>query len=81
MIMCDACFNDDKIKTLTTFTVDYKGCIIIVKNVPCYECQICGEITFSDEVSEKLETLVTTAKNALDSVFQEIALIDYAKAA
>ena len=24
----------DKIKTFTTFTVEYKGCIIVVKNVP-----------------------------------------------
>ncbi len=32
--MCNACFKDDKIKTFTTFTVEYKGCIIVVKNVP-----------------------------------------------
>ena len=75
--MCNACFKDDKIKTHTTFTVEYKDCIIVVKNVPCLECQICGEITFSDEVSERLEELVNAAK----SVLQEISVIDYSKAA
>ena len=63
MTMCNACFRDDKIKTFTTFTVEYKDCIIVVKNVPCYECQICGEIFFSDKVSERLEKIVKSAKN------------------
>ena len=75
--MCNACFRDDKIKTFTTFTVEYKDCIIVVKNVPCLECQVCGETTFSDEVSERLEKLVNAAK----SVLQEISVIDYSKAA
>lgn len=75
--MCNACFKNDKIKTFTTFTVEYKGCIIVIKNVPCYECQVCGETTFSDEVSERLEKLVNAAK----TVLQEISVIDYSKAA
>lgn len=37
------------------------------------ECPICGETTFSDEVSSKLETLVNSAKKIL----QEISIIDY----
>ena len=61
MIMCNACFRDDKIKTSTTFTVEYKGCIIVVRNVPCLECPICGETTFADEVSERLEKIVNSA--------------------
>ena len=75
--MCNACFRDNKIKTLTTFTVEYKGCIIVVKNVPCLECPICGEITFTDDVSAKLEMLVESAKK----IMQEISDIDYQKAA
>ncbi len=75
--MCNACFNEDRLKTTTTFTVDYKGGIIVVRNVPCLECQVCGEITFADEVSAKLEEIVNAAK----SVLQEISVIDYAKVA
>ncbi len=75
--MCNACFRDDKIKTSTTFTVEYKGCIIVVRNVPCLECPICGETTFADEVSERLEKIVNSAK----AVLQDISVIDYLKVA
>lgn len=75
--MCNACFSDDKVKTKTTFTVEYQECIIVVRNVPCLECPICGEVIFTDEVSERLEKLVNAAK----SVLQEISVIDYSKVA
>ena len=75
--MCNACFKDDKIKTTTTFTVEYNDCIIVVKHVPCLECQVCGEVMITDEVSEKLERLVNAAK----AVLQEISVIDYEKVA
>ena len=75
--MCNACFNDNKIETKTTFTVEYKDCIILIKNVPCLECEICGEVFFSDEVSARLEELVESAKKLM----QEISVIDYCKVA
>lgn len=75
--MCNACFGDDKIKTTTTFTVEYKGCIIVIRNVPCLECQKCGEITFTDEVAEQLEKIVAAAK----TVLQDVSVIDYSKVA
>lgn len=75
--MCDACLSDNKIKTTTTFTVECNGCLIIIKNVPCLECECCGEIIFTDEVSEKLENLISKAK----LVMQDVSVIDYTKAA
>ncbi|MBQ7497517.1 MAG: YgiT-type zinc finger protein [Selenomonas sp.] len=32
--MCNACFDDNKIHTKTTFTVEYDNCVIVVRNVP-----------------------------------------------
>ena len=75
--MCNACFGEDKIKTTTTFTVEYKGCIIVIRNVPCLECQKCGEITFTDEVADQLEKIVAAAK----TVLQDVSVIDYSKVA
>lgn len=75
--MCNQCFSAEKLKIKTTFTVECGNCIIIVRNVPCMECRVCGEVIFSDEVSAKLEEIVTAAK----AVMQEIAIIDYDKAA
>lgn len=75
--MCSACFLDNKICTKTTFTVEYDNCIIVVRNVPCLECQICGEVTFSDEVAARLEQIVNSAK----TVLQDISVIVYSKVA
>lgn len=74
---CNSCFSKEKIKTTTTFTVDYKGCIIVIKNVSCYECQVCGEIIFSDETSAHIEYLVSETQKIL----QDVTVIDYNKVA
>ena len=63
--MCNACFEDKKNKTFTTFSVEHNGCIIVIRNVPCLKCQFCGEITFADEVSAQLERIVNSAKTVL----------------
>ncbi len=73
--MCNACFEDKKIKTFTTFTVEYEGCIVVICNVPCLECQICGENTFADEISAQLERIVDSVK----TVLPDISVIDYSK--
>ena len=74
--MCNACF-DKKRKSKTTFTVEYNNCIILIKNVPCLECEICGEVFFDDNVSQRIEELVENAKKLM----QEISVIDYGKVA
>lgn len=57
--------------------VNYKNCIIVIKNVPCEECEQCGEKFYTDEVAERLEKLVSASKQLM----QEISVIDYQKAA
>ena len=61
--MCGACFNGNKIHTTTTFTVEHDKRVIVVRNVPCLECRVCGDVTFSDDVSARLEQIVNAAKN------------------
>lgn len=75
--MCMFCKCDTVKPSTTTHVVNYKGCIIIVKNVPCEECEQCGEKYYTDEVAEKLEGIVNTAKNLM----QELSVLDYEKAA
>ena len=65
------------ISSLTTHVVNYKNCIIIIKNVPCEECEQCGEKYYSNEVAKQLEILINIAKQLM----QEIAIIDYSKVA
>ena len=71
--MCMFCKNTSTIQSTTTHVVNYKDCIIVIKNVPCIECDQCGEKYYTDEVAEKLEIIVNMAKKLM----QEIAVIDY----
>ena len=75
--MCMFCKNTTTIASTTTHVVNYGNCIIVIRNVPCLECDQCGEKYYTDEVAEKLEILVNGAKNLM----QEIAVIDYRQAA
>ena len=71
------CKCETMIHTFTTHVVDYKGCVIVIKNVPCEECEQCGEKFYTNEVALRLEKLVNAAKQLM----QEISVIDYSKAA
>ena len=73
--MCMFCKCDSIKASVTTHVVNYDGAIIVIKNVPCEECEQCGEKYYTDEVAEKIEKLVNLAKQMM----QEIAVLDYAK--
>ncbi|MCF0216382.1 MAG: type II toxin-antitoxin system MqsA family antitoxin [Fibrobacteraceae bacterium] len=67
--MCMFCKNTTTKKSVTTFTASLDNCVIIIKNVPCEECEQCGEKYFSDEVMAKLEKFVQKAKALASEVF------------
>lgn len=71
------CKNSDTTQSTTTHVVNYKDCIIIIKNVPCIECDQCGEKYYTNEVAKHLELIINAAKKLM----QEIAVIDYTHAA
>ena len=75
--MCMFCKCDTVKPSTTTHVVNYKGNLIIVKNVPCEECEQCGEKFYTVEVAQRLEQIVNTAKKLM----QEISVMDYTKAA
>ncbi|MBF1256604.1 MAG: type II toxin-antitoxin system MqsA family antitoxin [Stomatobaculum longum] len=75
--MCMFCKNATTFPSITTHVVNYKNSIIVIKNVPCLECDQCGEKYYTDEVAEKLEVIVDMAKRLM----QEIAVIDYKQTA
>lgn len=75
--MCMFCKCATVKKSTTTHVVDYKGCVIVIKNVPCEECEQCGEKFYTDEVAERLEVMVDAAKKLM----QEISVIDFNKVA
>ncbi|MBQ6976729.1 MAG: type II toxin-antitoxin system MqsA family antitoxin [Selenomonadaceae bacterium] len=75
--MCMYCKGKDFFESTTTHVVNYKNCLIIIKNVPCVECEQCGEKFYTDEVADILDKIIIAAKN----FSQEISVIDYKTAA
>lgn len=67
--MCKGTVEEKK----TTFMVDLGNCIVIVKNVPSHVCTQCGEVSYSDDVAERLEKIVNSMKEAIT----EIAVVNY----
>ena len=75
--MCKLCKCNTVKQSTTTHVVNYKNSIIVIKNVPCEECEQCGEKYYTDKVAEQLEKMVNLAKGMM----QEIAVLDYSKVA
>ncbi len=64
-------------KGYMTDVTDLGNCLVIVRNVPCYKCTECNEVIYTADVIKKLEGIVEQASKMM----QEIAIIDYGKAA
>lgn len=66
---CFYCKCKTMIPSVTTHVVTLKDCVIIIKNVPCEECEQCGEKYFSDEVMEKLDSIIDKAQEVAGEIF------------
>ena len=44
---------------------------VIIKNVPCKKCNMCGKILFSDSVMKKIENLIDDAKEKAEKFFED----------
>jgi YgiT-type zinc finger domain-containing protein len=64
-------------KGFTTDVTDFGNCLVIIRNVPCYKCTECNEVTYTADVVKRLEAIIEQAKKLM----QEIAIVDYNKAA
>jgi YgiT-type zinc finger domain-containing protein len=58
---CPLCSGEKEPGT-TTFTVDLKFGVVVVRDVPALVCSQCGEAWIEDAVAEKLEGLVADAR-------------------
>lgn len=48
MTMCMYCRATKTHESTTTHVVDYDSCVVVVRNVPCIECDQCGERYYTD---------------------------------
>lgn len=58
---CPLCGGEKEAGT-TTFTVDLKFGVLVVRDVPALVCSQCGEAWIEDAVAAKLETVVADAR-------------------
>ena len=47
----------------TTFTVDLKETLVVIRDVPATLCSLCGNEWLSDEIATRLEIIVQDAKD------------------
>jgi len=59
---CPLC-GGNKTEGMTTFTVDLKETLVVVRDVPATLCSLCGSEWLSDEIAATLENIVQDAKN------------------
>lgn len=71
---CTRC-GCNAVKSYTSSVTDLGDVLVIVRNVPCYQCEHCDEIIYTGDVIAHLEQFVNAAK----SLHQEISVIDYRK--
>ena len=75
--MCQRCQCKEIIHTTTTYAIDLDGCVVVITNVPCDECEACGETYFSLSTSKEIEKLVSAARQ----LSQEVSVINFSKVA
>lgn len=69
---CFFCKGDMRPGT-TTHTVQLNNCIVVIKNVPCFQCEQCGETVLSADTIERIEQILHSAERAL----AEITVINF----
>ena len=75
-MLCMNCGSNVE-KGFTTDVTDLGNCLVIVRNVPCYKCKECNEVTYTLYVVKHLEEIISAAKKML----QEVSIIDYQRIA
>ena len=64
---CSFCKGEMKPST-TIHTVQLKNCVVVIKNVPCMECEQCGEVVLSADTVEKIERILQTVEKAVAEI-------------
>ena len=73
---CIRCGNETY-KSTTTEAIELNGGVLVIRNIPCYKCEICHEIHFTGDVVKKIEQIIASAKQHL----QELSVVNFATAA
>ena len=73
---CIRCGNETY-KSTTTEAVEFGTGVLVIRNIPCYKCEMCDEIHFTGDVVKQLEQIITAAKQRME----QLSVVDYSMAA
>ena len=73
---CMKC-GKDAYKSTTTEAIELDFGVLVIRNIPCYKCEECDEILYTGDVVQKIEAIVTEAKQLM----QEMRVIYFDEAA
>lgn len=62
MSSCIFCENTEIVLSNTVHIVRRREGTILIRNVPCFLCEQCGRVYYTDEVATQLETIVDSEK-------------------
>lgn len=74
---CLSCKSGSMDASTTTYTAVLKGCVLIIKNVPCVKCLQCGDELFDTATLEKIDKITEAA----EKLASEVSIVDYSKVA
>lgn len=74
---CLICKSGTMKESTTAYFAQLKNCYVIIENVPCLQCDQCGEIFYRASVLERIDDII----NALEKVSSKIFIVDYKAAA
>lgn len=74
---CLICKSGTMRETTGTYFAQLKKCYVIIENVPCRNCEQCGEVVYSSSVMERIDEIL----GRLEKVASKIFIMDYATAA
>jgi YgiT-type zinc finger domain-containing protein len=60
---CPFCHGGMMLPGVTTYTVELGFGVVVVRNVPALVCKQCGSDWIEDDIAEKLEVLVDSARS------------------
>ena len=69
---CIKCGNNTY-KSTTTEAIELENGVLVIRNIPCFKCDVCDEIHFTGDVVKQLESIIKSAKQRAE----QIAVIDF----
>ena len=55
-------------KSVTSEAIELGFGLLVIRNIPCYECEECDEIFYTGDVVQKIESIVAEAKQLMQEV-------------